>query len=142
LERNFVESAIMLGVLGIILFLGLVSARPQNLTEDPLIRNDWATLRDKVTIRLFSPGDYFKGGDEFTIWQEMGKDIDCIVHDDLKTEVFPPENFNPDLPTKLMTHGFASNATDGKTNFVNAWMQNSAKDVNVILVDWSGLAGP
>ena len=29
---------------------------------------------------------------------------------------------------------------DGKTNFVNAWMQQNNKEVNVILVNWSGLA--
>ena len=36
------------------------------------------------------------------------QDIDCIVHDDLTTEVIPPPNFNPDLPTKIVTHGFSS----------------------------------
>jgi len=40
----------------------------------------------------------------------------------------------------LFTHGFASQVTGGKSNFVNAWMKQYNRKVNVILVNWSSLA--
>jgi len=104
-----------------------------------LIQNDWDNLRVETTIRLFSD-KYYEGGDADAIWEDMGDDIDCIVHDDLTTEVFPPPNFDSSKPIKLLTHGFSSSAQGGKTNYVNGWMKAYNNDVNVILLDWSGLA--
>ena len=76
------------------------------------IRQTKSESKIYILLRLFSPGDYFEGvTDPSVIWNKMGKDIDCIVHDNLTTDVFPPNNFNPDLPTKVLTHGFSSQVT-------------------------------
>ena len=40
-----------------------------------------------------------------------------------------------------MTHGFNDYMTGDKVLFTKAWMETSAEDINVILFDWTDLAG-
>ena len=70
----------------------------------------------------------------------MGEDITCNVNEDLTVVLGLPDGFDNSKPFKLMTHGFSSHVTGGKTAFVNAWMQTTNLEVNVILVNWPGLA--
>ena len=70
----------------------------------------------------------------------MGEDIICKVDDNLNVNLLVPGGFNSNKPFKLMTHGFSSKVTGGKTAFVNAWMQAYTQEVNVILVNWPDLA--
>ena len=65
----------------------------------------------------------------------MGEDITCQVDDNLNVNLLVPGGFKSNKPFKLMTHGFSSSVTGGKTAFVNAWMQAYAQEVNVILVN-------
>jgi len=106
-----------------------------------LIQNDWETLARETTIRYFSPDSYFPSQDPNEIWDVMGENITCSVDDGGLVTVKVPQSFQAGKPFKIFTHGFASQIKgDGKTAFVDAWMSSSDKSVNVILVDWSGLA--
>ena len=49
-----------------------------------------------------------------------------------------PAGFDAARPFKFVTHGFSSTVIGEKTAFVSAWMETA--DVNVVLLDWSGLA--
>jgi len=109
-----------------------------------LINNDWDTLARETTIRYFSPDWYYPSDDPEEIWNKMGGNITCLVEEGeagLGVSVEVPQGFLADKPFKVFTHGFSSKIIgDGKTEFVNAWMSTTEKSVNVILVDWSGLA--
>ena len=70
---------------------------------------------------MFSPENYNEGVTNASkIWDEMGRDIDCTVNDDLTTQVTTPDNFNPGLPTKVFTHGFSATVKGNLImNFIN-----------------------
>merc|ERR1719188_1780611 len=111
------------------------------LFSECLIQLDWPTLHREVTLRYFSPDKYFDSQDPSEIWNDMGANITCTVSDDLSVDLILPDNFNQDLPFKVFTHGFSSRVyEDDKTTFVEAWMNQYEKKVNVILVDWRNLA--
>jgi len=107
-----------------------------------LINTDWPTLNREVTIRYFSPDDYYYSQDGEEIWQKMGVNITCAVDDTgSSVSLSVPPNFRPDLSLKILTHGFASKCADSdKTSAVEAWMEKYGKTVSVILVDWANLA--
>ena len=49
----------------------------------------------------------------------MGANITCTVSDDLSVSLILPDNFNSDLPFKVLTHGFSARVyEDDKTSFV------------------------
>ena len=49
----------------------------------------------------------------------MGANITCTVSDDLSVSLILPDNFNKDLPFKVLTHGFSARVyEDDKTSFV------------------------
>jgi len=105
-----------------------------------LINNDWETLARETTIRYFSPDSFIPSEDPDDIW-DMGENITCSVEDGGAVYISVPDGFQAGIPFKVFTHGFSSRIIgDEKTAFVNAWMSSSDKPVNVILVDWSGLA--
>jgi len=111
------------------------------LFSDCLIEVDWPTLHREVTLRYFSPDKYHDSQNPSEIWNDMGANITCTVSDDLSVSLILPDNFNQDLPFKVFTHGFSSRVyEDDKTTFVEAWMNQYEKKVNVILVDWRNLA--
>merc|ERR1712025_712610 len=111
------------------------------LFSECLIQLDWPTLHREVTLRYFSPDKYFDSQDPSEIWNDMGANITCTVSDDLSVSLILPDNFNKDLPFKVLTHGFSARVyEDDKTSFVEAWMNKYDKQVNVILVDWRNLA--
>merc|ERR1712025_435476 len=111
------------------------------LFSECLIQLDWPTLHREVTLRYFSPEKYFDSQDASEIWNDMGANITCTVSDDMSVSLILPDNFNKDLPFKVLTHGFSARVyEDDKTSFVEAWMNKYDKQVNVILVDWRNLA--
>jgi len=111
-----------------------------NIPKSNLIRNDWKTLSRETTIRYFNPAHYVPGGSIDDIWNKMGEDITCSVDEDLTVHVQTPPGFDLTKPFKFLTHGFSSQVDDAKTANVDAWMQTTNNQVNVILVDWSPLA--
>merc|ERR1719500_2490678 len=131
----------MLG--GIVLILAVLSPARSDPAQPAsgLIQNDWDTLARETTIRYFSPDSYFSSQDPDEIWDVMGENITCSVEEGGLVTIKVPGSFQADKPFKIFTHGFASKIKgDGKTAFVDAWMSSTDKSVNVILVDWSGLA--
>jgi len=132
----------VMGIPVILLFAVLAQAQTGRSGPAPgLIQNDWETLARETTIRYFSPAAYFPSQDPDEIWDMMGENITCRVEEGGLVTVKVPESFQADIPFKIFTHGFSSQIKgDGKTAFVDAWMSSSEKSVNVILVDWSGLA--
>ena len=91
-------------------------------------------------FRLFSSKRYTKGSKDMgDIW-DMGETISCSVNDDLTVNVGVPDGFNGALPFKILTHGFNDNVQGDKVNFVKAWIEMAAGDINVILFDWSDMA--
>jgi len=105
-----------------------------------LINNNWEELEAGTTIRYFSPDMYQEGGTASEIWNDMGVDITCKVHNDLTVDLKLPEQFNTSLPLKGLTHGFSSKVSGGKTAFVDAWMKKYNREVNVILLNWPKLS--
>ena len=105
-----------------------------------LLNNDWNTLNEHVTFKLFtSPSDQ----EDFNKMWEEGLDIACTVNNENDVNVEPPPSLNPKLPVKLLTHGFQDTVISNKLLFVPAWMERYNNQVNVILLDWSHLArGP
>merc|ERR1719450_494572 len=74
-----------------------------------LINTDWKTLNREVTLKYFSPDDYYYSQDPEEIWREMGVNITCTAAEDGSSfAVSVPSNFHPELPIKMLTHGFAS----------------------------------
>jgi len=112
-----------------------------SVTAPGLIQSDWETLARETTIRYFSSDKFFTSQDPEVIWRLMGENITCSVDEGGEATVIVPESFKSDKPFKIFTHGFASKVKeDPKTAFVDAWMRSTGQSVNVILVDWSGLA--
>merc|ERR550517_1055742 len=107
-----------------------------------LINTDWKTLNREVTLKYFSPDQYYFSQDPEEIWREMGANITCRAADDGSSfSVTVPSNFHPELPVKMLTHGFASTvAGAGQCSAVEAWMERYSKAVGVALVDWANLA--
>jgi len=114
------------------------SGRSASVSQNTLLQNDWPTLEQYTTIRLFSKR-YSEGGDSDSIWN-MGDDIQCVVNDDKVQVTLPSDYFDSSKPIKLYTHGYGGNAKYRGTKFVEQWMTAYNKDVNVILVDWEELA--
>jgi len=121
--------------------LCLVVLSLTSLTQ-ALINTDWKTLNREVTLKYFSPDDYYYSQDPEEIWREMGVNITCTAAEDGSSfAVSVPSNFHPELPIKMLTHGFASTvAGAGQCSAVEAWMERYSKSVGVILVDWANLA--
>merc|ERR1712061_477793 len=107
-----------------------------------LINTDWKTLNREVTLKYFSPDQYYFSQDPEEIWREMGANITCRAADDGSSfSVTVPSNFHPELTVKMLTHGFASTvAGAGQCSAVEAWMERYSKAVGVVLVDWANLA--
>merc|ERR1712066_517575 len=107
-----------------------------------LINTDWKTLNREVTLKYFSPDQYYFSQDPEEIWREMGANITCRAAEDGSSfSVTVPSNFHPELPVKMLTHGFASTvAGAGQCSAVEAWMERYSKAVGVVLVDWANLA--
>jgi len=128
----------------LLLWIGLlvytVAAKPASNSSGRLIQNNWEDLRLGTTIRYFNPANFYAGGSYEDIWDDMGEDIYCNVNNDLTVNLVLPAGFDTTKPIKMVTHGFSSSATGGKTQFVNAWMERFNKEVNVILLNWPDLA--
>merc|ERR1719150_349977 len=101
-----------------------------------LINTDWKTLNREVTLKYFSPDQYYFSQDPEEIWREMGANITCRAADDGSSfSVTVPSNFHPELPVKMLTHGFASTvAGAGQCSAVEAWMERYSKAVGVVLL--------
>ena len=106
--------------------------------ELDLIRNKWSHLEEGVTLMHFSPDDYSDLYDE-EIW-EKGNPIRCTVNNDHTVDLKLPRGFQNKLPTKIFAHGFKSKVTTKNLAFVDAWMNRYNQKVNVILLNWPGLA--
>jgi len=82
---------------------------------------------DSLYFQLYSPDN---GPDKKHIFSAPGS-ADDLLH----------AGFNPNMPTKILIHGFASHADKFATHFVKAYYNNEQlKNVNIIAVDWSTLA--
>ena len=129
-------------IMKLIILFNLFLLQLKNVLSLELLNNDWSDLNNHVTLKLFtSPSD--QAEDFNQMWAE-GTDITCAVNDeddDVNVEI--PTVLNPNLPVKLLAHGFQDTVVNNKLAFVPAWMQKYNNEVNVILMDWSHLArGP
>jgi len=127
-----------------VLLLVFESTNSIYLTENSglpdLINLDWETIREDTIIRYFSPYLWYPADNAEEIWA-MGQDVYCSV--DPSTQVVTvdvPGGLDSALPVKAFTHGFSSEASDNKTQFVNAWMSTTGAAASVFLLDWSKLA--
>jgi len=105
-----------------------------------LIRLDWETLSNEVTIRYFHPDFYFESSHPQEIWDSMGENISCSVSPDMTVNIDLPSGFDASKPIKLLTHGFMDTMVNDNTQFVSAWMDHLEKNYAVILLDWHNLA--
>jgi len=100
-------------------------------------------LNEKIQLRLFTPGNYRKLStdereDREALW-EVGTDLECTVHENGEVEVYPPSDYDPDFPLKVVSGGFLISTKGVASNIVKAWMESTNQRTNVILIEWNDL---